>query len=282
MTARFTRRNHGKGHSYLLDGHKVPGVTTVLGVLDKPALVDWAARMTATHAVENWERLTGMSPIDRFEELKGARWAVNKKATTSGKRIHALGERVAHGESLTDVAEPELRHAVQAYADTLDAWGFEPLMLETACANSSYRYAGTFDGIFKSDRLGTVLVDIKTGKRVYSETAMQLAAYAHADLVSVEVPQVGPRGGKKPSIWEEAPMPAIDGAIVIHIAQETDSSPAMVEVRPVDVGEEVFSAFLYCLEIYETWIKRTDPKHRETAAYAPPIGEAIFPEGAGL
>lgn len=277
MTARFKRQSHGRGHSYLLDGHKVPGVTTVIGVLDKPALVDWAARVTAEYAVSNWDRLAGMSPVARYEELKQARWKVNKEATTSGKRIHSLGERVAAGESIATVPA-ELRPQVQAYADLLDAWEFEPIQLEAPCANTTYRYAGTFDAILTSPRLGTVIADIKTGTRVYAETALQLAAYRNADLFLEEIPQVGPRGGKRPSLWEERPMPPVDGAVVLHLRQETDESPASAEVVPVDVTEDVFEAFLYLLEIYETWIKRTNPAHRNEPIFAPPVGEAIYPE----
>ena len=56
--ARFARRNVGKSHSYTLDGRRIHGVTTVIGTLDKPALVDWAARETAAYADEHWTRLS--------------------------------------------------------------------------------------------------------------------------------------------------------------------------------------------------------------------------------
>ena len=32
-------------HSYTLDGKRLTGVTTILGVIAKPALIGWAARM---------------------------------------------------------------------------------------------------------------------------------------------------------------------------------------------------------------------------------------------
>ena len=100
MTARFSRKNFGNSHAYYVDGQKIPGVTSVIGVLDKPALVNWASETTARHAVENWPRLTGMSMIDRFEELKKARYAVNREATVRGKRIHdanLVATMLAHG-----------------------------------------------------------------------------------------------------------------------------------------------------------------------------------------
>lgn len=38
----IARRNHGRNHSYTVDGQKVPGVTTIIGNgLPKPALVAW-------------------------------------------------------------------------------------------------------------------------------------------------------------------------------------------------------------------------------------------------
>ena len=58
MTApKLTRRNYGKGHSYYLDGEKIPGVTSVLGDgLAKPALINWAAKTVAGYAVERARR----------------------------------------------------------------------------------------------------------------------------------------------------------------------------------------------------------------------------------
>lgn len=274
---RLTRRNYGNGHGYLLDGEKVPGVTTVIGALDKPALVNWAAQTTAAYAIDHWERLSGVGVANRLKELEAARYQKNKTAVVKGNRIHAMGERVAAGEPIDDVPQ-ELRSAVQAYADMLDAWGFEPIALEAPAANFDYRYAGTFDGIFTSEKTGPVLVDIKTGKGVYSETALQLAAYMHCDVYLEEVEQTGPRGGKLKSEWVERDMPGLNGALVFHIRTETEDSPASVEVLPVTVDEGIFDTFLYLLEVHEQWIKRTGWNHRSEPSYAPPIGQPIFPE----
>lgn len=274
---RFTRRNHGSGHSYLLDGLKVPGVTTVIGALDKPALVDWAAKTTARYAVDNWDRLSGISIVSRFEELVAARRQTNKEAVVRGKRIHALAERIIKGESVEDMPD-ELRAPVQAYADMLDAWGFEAIVLEAPCANLDYRYAGTFDAIMTSPKTGPVIVDVKTGKRAYSEVALQLAAYRHADVYLEEVEQFGPRGGKLKSLWVEKPMPTVNGALCIHVAMETEESPAKVDVLPVEATPDIFEQFLFLLEVHEGWVKRTSWNHKSDPAYAPPIGEPIYPE----
>ena len=117
MNAGLIRKNQGSGHSYELDGRWIPGVTTVIGaVLDKPALVSWAARETAAYADEHWARLSGMRSADRIVELERARYATNKKATQKGHRIHALAERIQAGETVDVPTEilADVEHTVAA------------------------------------------------------------------------------------------------------------------------------------------------------------------------
>lgn len=268
---RFKRRNHGNGHSYTLDGHKIPGVTTVIGdVLAKPGLVTWAARATAQYAIDNWAHLSGLKSIPRYEELQDAPNRTRNKAADQGKRIHALAEKVAKG---LEVEVPdELLVPVDAYARFLDRWGFETVVTEAPVCNLGYRYGGTLDLICTSDRFGTALVDTKTGKGIYDDHALQQAAYRYADVYLREVPQVGPRGGKKPSLWVEEPMPVIDTVLIAHVTGDT------VDLKPIRAGEDVFDVFLYALELYETWIKRVGWKHRDAPTYSPTVGPTIYPE----
>lgn len=79
---RLERRNYGRGHGYKIDGNKVPGVTTVLGAMPKPALVKWAADTTAAAAVDRWDELAELPPTSRLRELDGARFAVTKEVAS--------------------------------------------------------------------------------------------------------------------------------------------------------------------------------------------------------
>lgn len=264
----MTRLARGRGHTYKLDGAKVPGVTSIIGVLDKPALVGWAANVTAEAAVERWDELATFPPLQRYDELKGARFNVNRKATTDGKRIHYLGEQLAHGG---EVEVPEhIRGQVQAYARFLDDWQLEPLFTEAAVGSSENLYAGTLDAVMTSPRIGTCLFDLKSGKGVYGEVAMQLAAYANADLRLERTVETGPRGGKKNVDVEHTPaMPALDGFMVAHILSDA------VSMLPITVTERTFEFFLYCRELWE-WKQAQNRDNPD--AYDPPVGEAIFPE----
>jgi hypothetical protein len=230
-TPRLVRRNHGRGHSYQLDGVKVPGVTTVTGNLPKNALIDWAGRVTAEYAVDHWDELSAQPHSARLNTLTRARYSATSKAALRGTQIHALGEQVSLGHQ---VDAGEHQSEVEAYARFLDRWQVEVLATETPCASTQWGYAGTADawatfgrGQYAGQR---VLLDIKTGRGVYDETALQLTAYAHCDLWQPDGPE------------SEAEQPPVDAVVVAHIL--TDA----VELLPVDASANQLRQFHYLLQ----------------------------------
>ena len=253
---RLARRNYGSGHAYQLDGNRCPGVTTIIGKLDKPALIDWAARKSAGYAIDHWDELGRLPLMERAKLIQDARWESNKSAIVRGNRIHAMGEQLAHTGQ--PEAPPELLSQVEAYARFLDRWDMETLALEAPVAHTDYRYAGTLDSIVKSPKLGTILLDIKTGSGVFGEVALQLAAYRYADLLQVS--------GKPP---KEGPMIPVDDCYVAHVLGDD------VELLPIEVTEETFDAFLYLREIYE-WHERAT--NRKNDDFRPPVGAPVYPE----
>lgn len=252
-SARFVRRNHGNGHSYRLDGEKIPGVTSVLDLLDKPALVKWAADQSAQYAVEHWQELAELGVLERAKRISDARWATNKAAIVKGHRIHALADQLAHGVEV-EVPDEYLR-PVEAYARMLDEWEIETLATETPVCHTEYRYGGTFDAIVRAPKLGTIMLDVKTGKRVYDEVGLQLAAYRFANLMI-----------------DDQPIIPTDAAYVAHITADD------VQLLPIKQDDALTDSFLYLLELYELWHRRTAWKMRDDPAHDPVVGEPIFPE----
>ena len=66
-----------KAHRYRLDGKAVPGVTTILGVLDKPALPKWAAGAVAEYVADHPDGVEHLRTIGRgpmVSALKGIPW----------------------------------------------------------------------------------------------------------------------------------------------------------------------------------------------------------------
>ena len=178
-----TRRiNTGKGHKYLLDGEEADGVTTVIsnGVA-KPALVGWAANVTRDYAVDHWDELAHVAPSERIKQLTGARFADRDAAAGRGTQIHQLAHHLALGE---EVEVPEaLEGHVDAYLQFIHEWEPEELFAETVVGNRKHRYMGTLDLVCRLGD-GTWLLDFKTTRSgIYPESALQLAAYAHAEFM---------------------------------------------------------------------------------------------------
>lgn len=247
--SRLKRRNYGKGHGYQLDGEKIIGVTTAIDVLDKPALRNWYADQAARRAVDEWDRIATMTPSERLDYIK---WGPRDKVTAAalrGTEIHALGEKVANGEDVDVPAEH--RGPVEAYARFLDRWDVEMIATETPLCHTEHRYGGTADGWATIGRLGgmPVLLDVKTGRGVYDEVGLQLAAYRYANLCQIDG-------------VEQAP-PEVERVFVAHV------TPDDVRLVPVIANEQVHRLFLHILYVH---------KAREAWKDWPLVGSAIQSE----
>ena len=222
----ITRRNYGRGHGYKdPDGHKIQGVTTWINQgTAKPALVGWAAKTAAGYAVDNWDQLTEMSVSERLTTIQKEWRGTNKQAMATGTEVHAIAERLVKGETV-DVPEHIAGH-VDAYTRFLDEWEPAPIVVEGVVGNLDVTpgYAGTLDLI--ADMRGERwLIDLKTGKSVWGEVGLQLAAYRYATVLMLE---------GKPT-----PMPPVDRVGVLHVTSDS------YELRPVIADESVFLKFRY-------------------------------------
>lgn len=170
-----------RGHTYRLDGERMPSVTTILkDGLPAPALVSWAARATAGAAVDEWQALAELPVSQRLRRLERAAFEHRDRAALRGTQIHDLGEALAHGRPV-DVPE-EHAATVEGYARFLDAWDVQPTDTETALCHPEHGWAGTCD-LRAGLRDGQDwLLDLKTGKGTYDSHALQVTAYANARL----------------------------------------------------------------------------------------------------
>jgi hypothetical protein len=145
---------------YTSSGEQVPGVTTVLGVLNKPALVAWANRM-------------GLQGIDTNKYVD--------EAASVGTLAHALimeslgGSPVRH-EDFTADQLTRAKHGVTVFNGWLKSHQFEPKLLEQPLVSDEHRYGGTIDILALLDN-EPVLIDLKTSSGIYDEHVFQVGAY---------------------------------------------------------------------------------------------------------
>lgn len=228
-----------KAHRYTLDGRPVPGVTTLLGKgLPKPAIPYWAAKSVAEYVMDNPEGVDALRLMGRdsaVAALKQVPWTKRDEAAVRGTDVHALAERIIHGEQV-DVPEHLVGH-VEGYARFVDAFGLEPIVTEVPLANRAHWYAGKPDAIVNMGGL-VWLLDWKTSSGVYGETALQTAAYARADFYA-------------PTPDDEIPMPHIDRIGVVHVT--ADGS----QIYPLGDIDEAFKVFTHIAWVASKteWIK---------------------------
>lgn len=163
-----------------ITGEEVPAVSTVIGMINKPFLVPWAAKMAAQYAVDNWDELSGYYPDSRVAQIKNAHQAYADDKAAIGDMVHEAIDCFQSGKPAAwdRKASSFMTQFVNFMMDV------QPVFLETEVTvwSRRYGYAGTADWI--ADIGGDIVLgDNKTGKRLYPEVGLQLAALANADFI---------------------------------------------------------------------------------------------------
>lgn len=193
------------------DGNRVPSVTTILGVLNKPALMDWAWRC-------------GCDGLDYK--------VVRDNAGDIGTLAHYLILCDIKGMK-PDISEYSPQNLAQAETCLLKYWEWQkgnpikPILIEEPLVSEEFKYGGTLDCFGqREDTDEFVLVDFKTGKAIYSEYFYQLAAYENL------LAEHGHR---------------FDKTIVLRIGRDENEG---FEVRDIGNLDKHFEIFKHCLGIY--------------------------------
>ena len=239
---------------------EVPSITNIIGMKDKPALKWWAARQAAEFAANNLDTLKALSVQERIDLIKGAPFRGTKDASNVGSIVHDWIDQWIKGGSSP--------LALSDSGQTNDAWGDAPWQARAMWAqfgalvrkyrprfvfseftvwSDTHGYAGTADW---AARIGScyVLGDTKTGKGVYPEVGMQLAAIANADTI------ISPDG-------VETPIDKFDRFAVLHVR------PRSASLIPVTGIDECFKALLGLRAVFDFQVNHSE----NVLGYAPKI-----------
>jgi len=144
----------------LPNGTKIPGVTTVLGILNKPALVIWANRL-GLQGIDSTKYRDEMADIGTLAHQMIVDYFKGEKTDTSD-----------YSKTQIDLAE----NCLLSFWEWERGHKIEVIMAEAQLVSTDYGYGGTIDCFCKLDGQPTLL-DFKTGKAIYPEMFYQLAAY---------------------------------------------------------------------------------------------------------
>lgn len=275
MAKKLTDYEAALRHQYRVEpgGPTVPGVTTVLNIVDKPAL-PWAASKIAaeTALIEHSRKrtivrrhrktLTALGKKEREMGFNGSddevfihycrgefrrQWDAKMER---GTRVHAVAEAwtKAPGEPV------DVRVEDSGFVDALEAFyrDCRPTFLhaELMVLNDIYAYGGRFDAIVEMDA-GTMLIDYKTGGHYEQSLAMQQVAYMHGSLATYD--EAGALG-------EYKDLPKIDGARGIYLHE--DGTYEVVDPFKNISQELAWEGFTSCLKLYNT-VKEMDRVMKE-------------------
>lgn len=253
-----TTTNRGRTYKWVT-GETFDSVTTILsGGIPKPALKAWGERLVAETAVKRLEQWQGMTAQEAVDWLKRAPFRETDRAAIQGSDVHDWCEKhvLGVGLSVDDLKEDDpKRPYLEGFLSFLAEWKPRYEMTEATVYNRKIGVAGTLDFLawlsldhltalhmpgnwldetFEPRPTGEVLMlgDIKTGKGVYGEVALQLAAYRLAEFIGM------PDG-------TEVPVPKVAGCVVLHL------TPTGYELVPVIAGETEFRYFRYAQMVRE-------------------------------
>lgn len=244
-------------HCYWKDKARVPGVTTVIHVLDAPQLDAWKVRVqvegTARAAFSYPPRdgetveayISQLSAIAK-EEFEHERLA--NAAADIGTQVHALIEH-AIKEQLgqpceVPTASDEALFIFAGWRDWAKRVHLEPLMAEGRVYHPAREYCGTFDLLCLIEGRPAI-ADWKPGPAIYPERRLQSAAYREA------LHAMG---------W-----PNLDGYIVS--LPRDGGEIEMVRLETGEALQDTYSAFLSCLSLYR-WKKQIEKADRQASKVA--------------
>lgn len=225
---------------YTFNDIQYPGVTTVIGLLDKsPALMGWAVKLMGIYILENKNQylMDGLGFDILIQDAKARYREVSEEAKDIGSAVHNIIERYIKakmsGEKFRDVTEDvvdEITSALIAFwdweKDNIEEW----IESEKSIFEPELGYAGTLDAIAKIKKEpvdkflipgGLYVIDFKSSKGFYDGYDMQIAAYRYArENLNEETGkvQVTSRTGE---YEEEYSSVKIDGMGVLRLDKET-------------------------------------------------------------
>lgn len=266
-------------HMYYVDGKRMTGVTTYIGIKDKSRpLGIWQQRMTADFLLE---LIAKGVKIDEEKAIEATiqHELFKDKAADIGKEIHAWCEHfIRHElkqkgfEKMPKIPEfPEAVTGVNSFMAWRDEHKVKFISSERLLYSKKHGYVGTMDIEAKIDGIHCA-GDFKSSNGLYNSVRMQLAAYAMADMEERKENVYDGRWAIRLSKYSEKEyMAAEKRKLVIKklIAKVKGQDVTDSEIKPYQVFEAVyldnnkgsmaddFDAFLHCKALTE-WDKRTD------------------------
>jgi CRISPR/Cas system-associated exonuclease Cas4 (RecB family) len=222
-----------KKHCHKWNDKPLMGVTTVLSVISKPMLIQWAANMACDYVLDRLGRtdygdftddksLVWTTSKDIIKEARTAHRKKKEKAGDWGTAVHkAVEEWIKNQKEPTDLTE---EHQMTAF-NNFKNWATENkvkfIESEKHVYSEEMWVGGIVDLVFEMDGK-RYIGDIKTSSGIYNEAFFQMGAY---ELCLIDM------GYDK-----------VDGYLVINLKKDGTMDLKVAENR--EINKEAFKSAL--------------------------------------
>jgi len=162
---------------------KIPSVTSVLGILNKPALIPWAVKETVEilkGAIQPDTAYPSVYLEEVYQHAKRAHREIKKEAADVGTEAHRLIEAYFKGENPVLPAEgTPVRNCFDSALKWVNANGVSFVEHERLVYSRRHRFAGRLDGRALVNGYSAI-IDWKSSKNFHPEYVLQTAAYQYA------------------------------------------------------------------------------------------------------
>jgi len=199
----------GRAYRHPHTGEKYPSITTILKLVDKGALAQWAANLSIEWAVQNLDKLYGMSE-EKGRNAGRYRWKdVRDERAMVGTGVHNQIEALQNGSWETFDLDDEQKRIMEQWYGLNQRHSIKPILNEFTVFDES-GFMGTADAYAEIDGQ-LCLIDYKTSKNMWPEHEYQLAALWHAEHWLVETSDM---------VWEDQKPRKIDKVAIIHLRED--------------------------------------------------------------
>lgn len=164
-----------------LAGQRLPGSTTITGLLSKDALPGWYGRVAVEAMAAVLQPSVGywvdQPLLDRAVQIGLAEpERVRHEAAEYGTRAHALIAQIIEGQK--PIIPPDMAATIEAFEDWRNRTGWRWKLAETLVASHTLRIGTQIDGIADAPwpDPSIAIVNWKTGNGIYAEAAIQAGA----------------------------------------------------------------------------------------------------------
>ncbi len=220
-------------HLYTFNNKKVTSVTQALSIINKPALVAWAANSAIEYVstqIEAGKQYDELQLQAIFEAGRKNHYNKKQEAGNLGTFVHKWVEDYIKGNNPAMPVNVELQDSIKKFLGWVEKHKVTFLLSEQQIFSRKYNYTGTLDFICKIE--GEMYVgDLKTSSGIYPEYLIQTAAYRFARV-------------------EEYPDEKYKGQLIVRVGK--DGSFEFAVMRDDVWYSKMFVAFMAALKLQES------------------------------